>query len=190
MQRNATFYVQNLSLHCTFDIFPTLKWALASFPVDNKELPFDEEVTRECWQTELKFGLKETNPVWEEPYPLTGALNIINTSPDQESELNALEKWACDVKPEARTGKWEIRVCFPFGYTTKEREYFKKPPSSVFWDSFRLLANEHGGIDPPLCFTGQVCIMSSLISALALPMTPPHCPEWIRIYLIYPYSVQ
>lgn len=78
------------------------------------------------------------------------------------------------MEAEAWTGKWEIWVCFPLGYTTKEREYFKMPPSSVSLDSFPLLANEHGGTDPPLCFTGQFCIMFSLISALALWMTPPH----------------
>lgn len=103
---------------------------------------------------ELKFGLKQTNPektasVSDRRFGYSGNISLV-----QESKLNALEKWAFDVEEEARTGKWEIWVCFPFGYTRKEREYFKMPPSSVSLDSFRLLANEQEGRDPPLCFTG------------------------------------
>ncbi len=139
---------------------------------------------------ELKLGLKQTNKLSVKPAlaPSRWFGYLSNKSLVQESKLNALEKWAFDVEAEARTGKWEIWVCFPFGYTTKEREYFKMPPSSVSLDSFRLLANKHGGYRPSSLFHWAVCIMFSLISALASRMTPPHWPEWRRIYLIYPYS--
>ena len=80
---------------------------------------------------------------------------LSNISLVEESKGNASEKRVFEVEAEAWTGKWEIWVCFPLGYTTKEREYFKMPPSSVSLDGFRSLANEHGGTDPPLCFTGQ-----------------------------------
>lgn len=115
---------------------------------------------------------------------------LSNISLVQESKLNALEKLAFDVEVEAGTGKWEIWFCFPFGYTTKEREYFKMLLSSVSLDSFCLLPDEHWEHKPSSLLHWAVCIMFSLISALASRMTPPHWPEWRRIYLICPYSSQ
>lgn len=73
---------------------------------------------------------------------------LSNISLVRESKLYALEKWAFDVEAEAWTGKREIWVCFPLGYTTKEREYFKMPPSSLSLDSFRLLAKWARGYRP------------------------------------------
>lgn len=56
--------------------------------------------------------------------------------------------------------------------------------------SLVLTANEHGGADPPLCLTGQFVSMFPSIAVLASGMTPPHWPEWRRMYLIYPDSSQ
>lgn len=120
------------------------KWALTA-SVKVQQLRFDAGNPRiDSWtqvRTETnKHGVKTTlsSDSW---FGYLSSISLI-----QESKLDALEKWAFDVEAEAWTGKREIWVCFPLGYTTKDREYFKMPPSfRRLLDSFGLSANEHGG---------------------------------------------
>lgn len=61
------------------------------------------------------------------------------------------------------------------------------PPSSVFFGFYCKWA---WGCRPSSLLHWAVCIMFPSIAVLASRMTPPHRPEWGRMYLIYPKSSQ